>query len=576
MINFFRSKKIKSPPPIIELGKASFTLTDLHCGLGCFGGIGNGATTAFALPVLQQLLQNLNDPDETSPYARCGGILLNRAGDLYTPFLEEFVKSGRNSSDLIVLDPSLDLFRYNPISPNSTPEGNAYKLGLSSPEYAMSEKNLLIRDALHLLEVGKEHLSIKSLWKLFYNKEYLQKVEEEVEKVPEYKGILREFKGIWKTCQGSTLDDTKKGITELFESLATNASLQEIFCTDTNFDIKDLINKGKWIYFKQGDLPEKTYSLLAHCLKYELQRITGHRSNPDLELNQERSVVFFCDEYPALATNKEDSNCFFTSRVTNVIPILGCETYSQIESRLGFHNTITLCYNISNWIFLRSSEEKTLEFASKLCELPTSNFIKLEIRTPEEFEREPWHSEALVYKYKEKPQKTKIPFLFYTCEDKELAHVTEHTLRIIHEDRSAQTRAYKLYQKDPEILDRLKNEKLLTACNKLRCRIIGEAEKYFPPYIHHAFQQQVQGIESYLKLSSPTKTLRELKDIKHIQTLASLDWLITSWIPNAKAIAPLEEIRQAIETRIDPCFDVADIILKTYLHTIHAVQESVA
>src|ERR1035437_4890254 len=125
-------------------------------------------TVALMVPLMRQFLTQLNHEtdDPTDVAQKVGGLILDQKGDFIDATIQEMLLAGRSIKDLVLIDPDLDLYRYNPLDPGQTAEENASKLarvqkilagssGGGDNQYWQDTSQATIKFFLQLLEVYK-------------------------------------------------------------------------------------------------------------------------------------------------------------------------------------------------------------------------------------------------------------------------------------------------------------------------------------------------------------------------------------------------------------------------------------
>jgi hypothetical protein len=578
----------------LKLGDVNLSLSDAQCGIGILGGIGTGKSVAAEVPILSQILQQLNSKDESSPFAKCGGLIIDVTGNIYTAIIEELVLAGRSIEDLIVLDPSSNLFQYNPIDPHQTTEENAEKLARvqkllgsgSGGENAYWDQTseATLKTFLHLLHVQKRApLGIDDLMRVIKNDELATALCDEVEQILEqkkknstitaddyliYTDAVSQCRNAWIQLNQNTKSTLKTTFCILFGSITSNPKYTEIFCNDTNFCFKDIANKGKIILFRADQFDKETGRLIGTSLKLDFQTWQKRRNGSCAErygLNTTRTNIFFCDAYPEFATcgNYGDEQFYGICRSTRTISVITSQSYNSLATSIKNKEKIdTLLQNIATWIFFRTTDQDTMELGAQLAKqlLTKDDFCKLATITTERCKTGPWYSEVFIHTA-EKCYKTNLTHQYY--KEKEKVQEKEEQLNALLHDRAAQIKASKDYTTPKDSTHTWKlEEQLLTmlyATNQLRTESLLAAKETFGNYTHSTTCYH-QSLKQITEVSSPLRTLNQpfflhgvfpntkeskenfLEKIKtkethseaeiYFQTLASIIWINT--LTNAK------------------------------------------
>lgn len=385
---------------IFKIGDVKLSLRDTHTGIGAFGGIGSGKTVSLMVPMMRQFFRQLRDEDDNSEFAKCGALILDEKGDFIDSTITEMMLANRSLQDLVIIDPDLDLYRYNPLDPNQTADENAAKLakvqkilGTSSGgdnAYWDQTSQMTIKYFLQLLEVykPKHKIGLDDIARFMRDDELAGVLCDTVEKTIEekkrnneiseeaygmYTDAISSTRNAWIQLNPNTKSTLKTTITNMLGPIASNPRLQKVFCRDTNFSFRDLPNRGKIVLFRGSGIDKSTARLICVCLKIDFQTWQKRRNGSSavaFGLNTNRTVVFICDEYQEFVTcgGEGDETFYGVSRSTRTAPIVATQSYNSLETAIkNKEQTKTLRQNIATWVFFRSTDQDTCELGKFLA-----------------------------------------------------------------------------------------------------------------------------------------------------------------------------------------------------------------
>jgi hypothetical protein len=385
---------------MFRIGDVQLSLRDTHTGIGAFGGVGSGKTVSLMVPMMRQFFRQLRDDDDNSEFAKCGALILDEKGDFIDSTITEMMLANRSLQDLVIIDPDLDLYRYNPLDPNQSADENAAKLakvqkilGTSSGgdnAYWDQTSQMTIKYFLQLLEVykPKHKIGLDDIARFMRDDELAGVLCDTVEKTIEEKKLNNEIseeaygmytdaisstRNAWIQLNPNTKSTLKTTITNMLGPIASNPRLQKVFCRDTNFSFRDLPNKGKIVLFRGSGVDKSTARLICVCLKIDFQTWQKRRNGSSATaygLNTNRTVVFMCDEYQEFVTcgGEGDETFYGVSRSTRTAPIVATQSYNSLETAIkNKEQTKTLRQNIATWVFFRSTDQDTCELGKFLA-----------------------------------------------------------------------------------------------------------------------------------------------------------------------------------------------------------------
>jgi hypothetical protein len=363
-------------------------------------------TAGFINPTLLQFFRKLNDPNPRSVYARWGGLVLDVKGDFVDFVLYCFKLVGRPLEDLVIIDPEIDLVRYNPLDTPDRKEfgargadklANVQRLlsgGGSDPKnrYWDDTSKSVIETFLQTMLVMRElsQISLADVARYSRSDDMTAALARDVEarlerdrwqlEEAEYYGYLdavSRLRDVWMGLQGETKNILKTTIAGMLGPIAASSSLQRVFCRDTNFSFKSVITEGKVVLFRGNSLSKNLQVLISICLKQDFQMWAGLRNGSSAEKyglakdGCNRTALFVCDEYQDFVSTGGagggDGEFFAVSRSCKVCPIVATQHVTSLLSKIGNeHATELLLANLCTKIFLNTPDRRTGEMGEHL------------------------------------------------------------------------------------------------------------------------------------------------------------------------------------------------------------------
>ena len=398
-------------------------LQDLHTGISIFGSVGSGKTQAIMNPLLDQIFRQLNLPEPTEaekrdpvfretadfkawekdPRQKVGGLILDRKGDFVDFVIHTMLRHGRPLTDLIIIDPEIELWRYNlldtslpkttyaqynsvrlaemqKIAASSQPGGNEKFWDEASRDtVAMFLHILVILKPRHT--IGLHHLA-RLVLKDELCQDYCDRAEEKTREryrnneiaLDEFNADMEAITAIqnkWIKGEAEKIKPTLKlTVTQLLGEFAANPKLQRIFCQNTNFDFKMVINQGKIVLFRGSDTPIATCKKICVALKTDFQDWMTKRAGSNAQaagVQTTRSLLFYVDEYQEFVTPK-DSEYLAISRSAKNIPVVAAQGVTSYKKALSGNEVETqnLLQGITTNVFLKTNDKETAQFGEDL------------------------------------------------------------------------------------------------------------------------------------------------------------------------------------------------------------------
>ncbi len=387
--------------PIFVIGGVVKVLKDLYEGHIAFGGIGSGKTASFISPLLLQLLRKLNNPDPNAVDARFGGLLLDVKGNFTDLTIYLMIQVGRPLSDLILIDTDMDLFRYNPLDPYDPrfSQNGAAKMEAvnkvvgnesSSGDNVYWNKTsvAVIRYLLATLEVVRPRTEIGLDVVARYSRDddrvaalitqarsrlEFKRLNNEIspDGYAEAWSAVSELQSNWHQLDNRTKTILKTTLAAMLGPLASDPKLQRVFCRDTNFSFRDVINDGKIVLFRGRNLDPQASRLIAVCLKRDFQMWIRRRygvAAVDNGLNTTRTMVFLADEFQEVVTcggSEGDDGFTAVCRDARCAYIVATQLKASLDVAIKNEAQLNMLLgNLSSKIFFKLSDKGTQELGA--------------------------------------------------------------------------------------------------------------------------------------------------------------------------------------------------------------------
>jgi hypothetical protein len=381
-------------------------------------------TQAIMNPLLDQIFRQLNLPEPTEiekrdpafretadfkawekdPRQKVGGLILDRKGDFVDFVIYTMLRHGRPLTDLIIIDPEIELWRYNLLDTslpkttyaqyNSVRLAEMQKIAAGPQGGAGNEKfwDEASRDTvamlLHILvilkprhSIGLHHLA-RLVLKDELCQDYCDRAEEKTKEryrnneigLDEYNADMEAVTAVqnkWIKGEAEKIKPTLKlTVTQLLGEFAANPKLQRIFCQDTNFDFKKVINEGKVVLFRGGNTPIATCRKICVALKTDFQDWMTKRAGSNAQaagVQTTRSLLFYVDEYQEFVTAK-DSEYLAISRSARNIPVVATQGVTSYKKALNGNDVEThnLQQGLTTVVFLKTNDRETAQYGEDL------------------------------------------------------------------------------------------------------------------------------------------------------------------------------------------------------------------
>lgn len=209
------------------------------------------------------------------------------------------------------------------------------------------------------------------------------------ERREQFEAVKRWFEQDWMRVDAKLRTSIVEGISSFLSLFDDNPAVKRVFCPPkeaydpvANKDgrygrvmppFADLIEQGKVCAL---NLPVSSNSGLARAIatlmKHDFQRAVLNRIPAKGAKPDQRSVLFLCDEYHALATVGEsdpngDEKFFALSRQAKCIAIVATHSLSSLRSALPGESWRTLLQTFRTKVFLALADDFSAKTASELC-----------------------------------------------------------------------------------------------------------------------------------------------------------------------------------------------------------------
>jgi type IV secretory pathway TraG/TraD family ATPase VirD4 len=375
-------------PPVEVLGERTFRAggfdwnwTDLQKNCVVFGQSGSGKTVC----VLNALADGMLGSE-----AACSGLILDPKGD-YRRKIEALCERNGRLGDLLILDPA-DLarsIRWNPFDSDDDELELASRfaavlqtLGMKNEQdsYWIDSARTFIRHAIALLRNTDE----ETLPPSFANILRLAATSVAGDKAGIAEGSLAEqrisrivgdddsgvmavdyFIDSWATLAGRTRSVVQSQIVNMIDPFLMKP-YRELFSGKSTIRLADIVDQGKILYVYMP-IADKEAMAKTVCTLLKLEFFREVLKRPD----KTRPSFFLCDEFQSFFTvgaGKGDADFFERSRQSRHANIIATQNLPALLKQAGTATIAVenLLGHCAVKIFLRNSDHKTNEYASKL------------------------------------------------------------------------------------------------------------------------------------------------------------------------------------------------------------------
>lgn len=371
-----------------ELGHLDLTLAEMQSGFVAFG---PQAANAVLKPLTSQVLRKLKNKrqkDPNDPFQKPGGLFVDLDGSLTSWLVREIESVGR-TQDLILVE--LDgRERYNLLQPDMSVEENAQKLYqmVSSLEggtvglYRFVDVGfkLFLEELGHVLAMVRPGASLQNYAEALSPDTMAGWLEEATQMT-----AARMSAGEINPLAYQTTLHAANSVKEAFFLAVTKAQVMtrhalslvsgwipqnpetyRIFCTDSTFSMRDVIDEGKLIIFNGTGIEIDDARRVGMILISDLQCYLGRRAKPGGELNTARAALLVCPNYelvaPSGAAEGLDTRAIVKfwreANLNRTMAFLGCSEYDAFKSAAGDPNFENELRKAIRWWIILASESK--------------------------------------------------------------------------------------------------------------------------------------------------------------------------------------------------------------------------
>lgn len=376
------AQDVPERPPVEAAGEYAFmaggfkwTWGDFYKNGIIFGMSGTGKTVCVLNALLDGLLISTKDRSQ-----HCAGLILDPKGDFKTKIHTVCRKYGRDD-DIVVINPySLrESIRWNPLDSDDDELEVASRfaaalesLGMKSgggDSFWVDSAKKFIRHAIRLLRTTNPEGQPPSFAQIGELASSLKRVSQVVDTVPDDNPdadqALAFFADEWCSLADQTRSSIQAYITNMIDPFLMEP-YATLFAGRSTMKISDMIDSGKILYVYMPIADKEAMSkVICTFVKMEYYREVLKR--PD----KQRASFFLCDEFQAYFTpmpGKGDSDFFERSRQSRHANLIATQNYPALMKVAGDKDSVVnnLLGNCAVKIFLRNTDEKTNDYASKL------------------------------------------------------------------------------------------------------------------------------------------------------------------------------------------------------------------
>lgn len=340
-----------------------------------FGMSGTGKTVCVLNALLDGLLLSTEQSKEP-----CAGLILDPKGDFKSKIRTVCSKYGRQN-DIVIINPDSprESIRWNPLDSDDDELEVASRfaaalesLGMKSgggDSFWIDSAKKFIRHAVALLRITNtsgEPPSFAQIGTLASNMKRLSEVADRVaDDDPRGDQCLAFFADEWVTLADQTRSSIQAYITNMIDPFLM-APYSTVFAGRSTMRISQMLKEGKILYVFMPIADKEAMSKVI-CTFVKLEYYREVLKLPD----KDRSSFFLCDEFQVYFTSmpgKGDSDFFERSRQSRHANIIATQNYPALMKAAGDKDSVVnnLMGNCAVKIFLRNTDEKTNEYASKL------------------------------------------------------------------------------------------------------------------------------------------------------------------------------------------------------------------
>ncbi len=356
-------------------GRFNWGWKDFYKSCVIFGMPGTGKTVCVLNALLDGLLQSTK-----SPNLPCAGLILDPKGDFKSKINIVCRKSGREK-DIVIINPysASETIRWNPLDSEDDELEVASRfaaaleaLGMKSgggDSFWIDSAKKFIRHAISLLRITNPQGQPPTFAQIGELASSMKRLSERADMVadedPRGDLCLAFFADEWVMLADQTRSSIQAYITNMIDPFLMEP-YATLFSGRSTLRIAEMIDQGKILYVYMPIADKEAMSKVI-CTFVKLEYYREVLKRPD----KKRSSFFLCDEFQAYFTpmpGKGDADFFERSRQSNHANIVATQNYPALTKVAGDRDAVVsnLLGNAAIKIFLRNTDEKTNEYASKL------------------------------------------------------------------------------------------------------------------------------------------------------------------------------------------------------------------
>ena len=341
-----------------------------------FGMPGTGKTVCILNALLDGLLLS---NAESGPL--CSGLILDPKGDFRRKLRVVCKKYGRED-DILTIDPEFPKrsIQWNPLDSDDDELEVASRFaaameavsgqGGEKDKYWTDSAKKFIRHAIKLLRLTNPPGEPPSLAQIGELASSFGKLSAACDRIadddPRGDQALAFFAEEWAGLANETRTTVQSYLTNMIDPFLM-APYDTLFAGRSTLKVSEMIREGKILYIYMPIADKETMSKVI-CTFVKLEYFREVLKNPE---KKQRQTFFLCDEFQVYFTSmvgKGDADFFERSRQSKHANIIATQNYPALLKVTGDKESIVsnLVSNCAVKIFLRNTDEKTNDYASKI------------------------------------------------------------------------------------------------------------------------------------------------------------------------------------------------------------------
>lgn len=340
------------------------SLNDACQNIIIFGGIGSGKTTRLISPLLLQVLN------------QDSGVL---AFDIKSDFVKEMTylcgQSGRNYEVIGAGGLNFNLFEgLTPEVAASFLKSAFMKSGGKGEAIWIESAVELCRNALNLLQYNLDNYSLAGLYNYIFDSEFTTNINDEMLErlaagdMPEIEARTARtsftyFEKVFATLDEKVQSGVRFTCAQVLSPFTTPA-LHDAFCSrgDSQARMESLLDGKVYLveipvtqFGKEGSAYAYLFLKLRFMMVMKARRMTP-------EWNQDRPVVFMCDEYQAIVDSVSDTDFWDKSRSSKTIGIVSMQGVASMLDAVGNDKaTNNILQNFRQTLVFGNEDKETID-----------------------------------------------------------------------------------------------------------------------------------------------------------------------------------------------------------------------